>query len=539
MKHVILILLLLNSLQALVNGDFDGDDSVWTAWSGEGSTTLDLDYTANGPSGGSGEALRIVASDWANGGVYQAINLDANVIYGLSGLTKGFNCDQNWLEISILNAAPQQGVDIGTHDIIVAQHFWDCGASAPWNWDTSFANTCGTNVSMPTEDPGVFMVPESGTYYLIIKSGGVACDVMLDNLEIEILDDNPPQQVWTLVWADEFDGTAINTSKWGYDIGRGDGGWGNNEAQYYTNNTDNVFIEEGHLVIQALIQNYGGADYTSARLVTRNKGDWTYGKVVVRAKLPGGTGTWPAIWMLPTDWLYGGWPNSGEIDVMENVGYAPDIIHGTAHTGDYNWLNGSPPPGGSATIGTATSSFHDYTLEWDENYLKWYVDDVLYFTFLNDQASNTATWPFDQRFHLLLNLAIGGTWGGQQGIDNGSFPARLEVDYVRVYEVSYLLVTDPENSPQGYALQGNYPNPFNPTTTIRYALPEHSMVKLTVFDIRGKEIYSLVNAEKPSGNYEVQWHGLDQQGNVVSTGMYFCRLQAGGFSQTIKMAFLR
>ena len=539
MKQIILTLLLLNSIQAFINGDFDGDDSAWIAWSGEGSPTLDLDYTANGPSGGSGAALRIVASDWANGGVYQAISLEGNVIYGLSGLTKGLNCDQNWLEISILAEAPQPGIDIGTNDVIVSQHFWDCGANTPWNWDINFANTCGTNAPMPTEDPGVFMVPTSGTYFLAIKAGGVACDVMLDDLELDILDDNPPQQVWTLVWADEFDASTINTSKWGYDIGRGDGGWGNSEAQYYTNNTGNVFIEDGHLVIQALIQNYGGADYTSARLVTRNKGDWTYGKVVVRAKLPGGTGTWPAIWMLPTDWSYGGWPNSGEIDVMENVGFSPDVIHGTAHTGDYNWFNGSPPPGGSVNLPTATSSFHDYTLEWDEDYLKWYVDDDLYFTFLNDQTSNTATWPFDQRFHLLLNLAVGGTWGGQEGIDNGSFPARMEVDYVRVYEVSYLLSADTKNVPQGYELQGNYPNPFNPTTTIRYSLPEPSRAKLTIFDIRGKEVFRLVDGELSPGNYAVQWNGMDQAGNTVSSGMYFCRLQVGSYNQTIKMAFLR
>jgi beta-glucanase (GH16 family) len=116
-------------------------------------------------------------------------------------------------------------------------------------------------------------------------------------------------------------------------------------------------------------------------MVTRYQGDWTYGRIEVRAKLPGGVGTWPAIWMLPTDWVYGGWPSSGEIDIMEHVGFNPNVIHGTAHTEAYNWWNGSPPPEGTIYLNGATSSFHDYALEWDKDYLKWYVDDVLYFTY--------------------------------------------------------------------------------------------------------------------------------------------------------------
>ena len=239
---------------------------------------------------------------------------------------------------------------------------------------------------------------------------------------------------WVLVWSDEFNGPEIDENKWSYDIGTGDWGWGNGEAQYYTSNSNNSFIEDGKLIIQALLQNYGGANYTSARMVTRGQGDWTYGRIEVRATLPGGVGTWPAIWMLPTDWVYGGWPSSGEIDIMEHVGFDLNVIHGTAHTEAYNWWNGSPPPEGTIYLNGATSSFHDYALEWDEDYLKWYVDDINYFTFANDQSGNHATWPFDQRFHLLLNIAIGGTWGGQQGIDNSIFPVRLEVDYVRVYQ---------------------------------------------------------------------------------------------------------
>ena len=268
------------------------------------------------------------------------------------------------------------------------------------------------------------------------------------------------EEGWVLVWSDEFDGPEIDESKWDYDIGTGDWGWGNGEAQYYTNNSSNSFIENGHLVIQALLQNYGGANYTSARMVTRDQGDWTYGRIEVRAKLPGGVGTWPAIWMLPTDWVYGGWPYSGEIDIMEHVGFDPNVIHGTAHTEVYNWWNGTPPPEGTMYINGATSSFHDYTLEWDKDYLKWYVDDVQYFTYANDQEENYETWPFDQRFHLLLNIAIGGTWGGQQGIDDDIFPVHLEVDYVRVYQqrtsVTFQVDMSNETVNEGVFLNGSF-----------------------------------------------------------------------------------
>ena len=438
MKNIILTLLFLsfNYLNAFENGNFDGDDSAWTTWIVDGEIEVDLDYTEDGPTGGSGEALRILASNWGNGGVYQELNLEEDKVYELSGLFKGIGCDQNWMEISILDYEPQPGVDIGTNDIIVDQHFWHCGASAPWNWDTDFAHSCGSNAYMPASPPGVFTVPATGVYYLLIKSGGVVSDIMFDNLNIEVIDDDPPNTGWVLVWSDEFNESEIDESRWSYDIGTGDWGWGNDEQQYYTSNSNNSFIENGHLVIRALLQNYGGANYTSARMVTRDQGNWTYGRIEVRAKLPGGVGTWPAIWMLPTDWVYGGWPYSGEIDIMEHVGFDPNVIHGTAHTEVYNWWNGIPPPGSSIYLNGATSDFHNYILEWDEDYLKWYVDDMHYFTYANDQEGNYATWPFDQRFHLLLNIAIGGTWGGQQGIDDSIFPVRLEIDYVRVYEQS-------------------------------------------------------------------------------------------------------
>ena len=249
----------------------------------------------------------------------------------------------------------------------------------------------------------------------------------------EISNGGEPGENGILVWADEFNAPDIDMTKWSYDVGTGNWGWGNGEEQYYTNNSNNSFIEDGKLIIKAIRQYYAGSDYTSARMVTKNKGDWTYGRIEVRAKLPAGIGTWPAIWLLPTDYVYGGWPDSGEIDIMEAVGHLPGIIHGTAHTDHYNWFDGTPPPGGSLTVSDNNTQFHDYIIEWTENSIKWYVDDTPYFTYLNNNQG-WSYWPFDQDFHLLLNIAIGGTWGGQQGIDDSIFPVQMEVDYVRVYQ---------------------------------------------------------------------------------------------------------
>jgi len=237
---------------------------------------------------------------------------------------------------------------------------------------------------------------------------------------------------WILLWSDEFDAPDIDMTKWSYEVGTGNWGWGNGEAQYYTDNSNNSFIEDGKLIIKAIRQSYSGSDYTSARMVTKNKGDWTYGRIEVRAKLPAGTGTWPAIWMMPTDSEYGGWPDSGEIDIMEHVGFDPGAIHATCHNDTYNWYDGIPPPGGELNVNDFDENFHTYTLEWTESSLKWFVDETLYYTYSN--TSSWSTWPYDHDFFIILNIAIGGTWGGQQGIDDGIFPVQMEIEYVRVYQ---------------------------------------------------------------------------------------------------------
>ncbi len=246
--------------------------------------------------------------------------------------------------------------------------------------------------------------------------------------------DNPNTGDKALVWSDEFDYNGLpDSKKWGYDTDGNSSGWGNNELQYYTaSRLKNAEVKDGHLYITAYKEDYEGFKYTSARLVTRQKGDWLYGRVEVKAKIPDGRGMWPAIWMLPTDWQYGGWPASGEIDIMESVGYDPYKIVGTVHTEAYNHTIGTQK-GATTTVQTCYSDFHVYALEWEPAAIRIYVDDLNYFTFRNE-GTGYKTWPFDKRFHLLLNVAVGGNWGGAQGVDDAIFPRTMVVDYVRIYQ---------------------------------------------------------------------------------------------------------
>lgn len=238
---------------------------------------------------------------------------------------------------------------------------------------------------------------------------------------------------WEQVWGDEFDGQGLpDGSKWTYETG-GDG-WGNQEQQFYTReDTDNARVENGTLIIEARKESVQGSAYTSARLNSRES--WTYGRVEVRAKVPAGRGTWPAIWMLADNDTYGDqyWPDNGEIDIMEHVGYDEGVIHGTIHTKAFNHIEGTDK-GSSRTIPTATSEFHTYALEWTPGEIRVSVDGQTYFTFQNREQYGWQEWPFDQPFHLLLNVAVGGTWGGAEGIDDSVFPERMVLDYVRVYK---------------------------------------------------------------------------------------------------------
>lgn len=241
------------------------------------------------------------------------------------------------------------------------------------------------------------------------------------------------QSCYDLVWQDEFDYTGKpDPEKWGYDIGGQ--GWGNNELQYYTDDEKNAYVDNGVLEIKALKERVSSNNYSSARLVSKDKGDWLYGKVVVRAQLPTGRGTWPAIWMLPTDWEYGGWPTSGEIDIMEHVGYDQNKVHGTVHTDAFNHLKGTQK-GGSQIVPKASTDFHEYSIEWSEDKIDFFIDGNQYYSFSNTNQG-FREWPFDKRFHLIMNIAVGGSWGGAQGVDESIFPQTMKVDYVRVYQKS-------------------------------------------------------------------------------------------------------
>ncbi len=239
-------------------------------------------------------------------------------------------------------------------------------------------------------------------------------------------DSIPALPGWTLVWHDEFTGPSIDQTKWNFEV-NGDGG-GNNELQYYTARPQNAYIDSGMLVIQALEENYLGKAYTSARMNTDSKGDWKYGRFEARMLLPYGKGLWPAFWLLPTDWVYGGWPMSGEIDIMEELGDNTQKVYGTIHYGSSTSNHQST--GGSYTIthGTFAGSFHVFALEWDSTGMRWYVDNVQYFNAYHGQ-------PFDQRFHILLNVAVGGNWPGSPDLAT-TFPQLMKVDYVRVYAKS-------------------------------------------------------------------------------------------------------
>jgi beta-glucanase (GH16 family) len=240
-----------------------------------------------------------------------------------------------------------------------------------------------------------------------------------------------PPKTYQLVWSDEFDSAGLpDPSKWGYDVGGN--GWGNHELEYYTaSRPENARAENGNLVIEARKEIYNTGQYTSARLVTRGKQAWTEGKFEIKAKLPKGVGTWPAIWLLSaSNPLI--WPDDGELDIMEEVGFNPNTIYGTAHNKAYNGAQGTQK-GGSMLVPDAQDSFHVYSLEWTNTQITWYVDSSQLYAYVPPNYGFN-TWPYISDFYLILNIAIGGTWGGQQGVDDSIFPQQMLIDYVRVYQ---------------------------------------------------------------------------------------------------------
>ena len=255
--------------------------------------------------------------------------------------------------------------------------------------------------------------------------------VTADNLDVS------PGDALTLVWGDEFNGAQLDPETWFFEEGDGSQygipGWGNNELQWYL--PDSALLENGMLVITARSEASNGKNYTSARINTRDRFAFRYGRIEARIRLPGGQGIWPAFWMLPQDFVYGGWAASGEIDIVEavNLGEAGNnTVHGTIHYGG-EWP-ANLYSGGEYLVPTdATTDFHVYAIEWDPTEIRWYVDDVLY-SMKNDWSSTGAAFPapFNEYFYVLLNVAVGGNWPGAPNA-NTVFPVTMEVDYVRVY----------------------------------------------------------------------------------------------------------
>jgi len=240
-------------------------------------------------------------------------------------------------------------------------------------------------------------------------------------------------QKYVMVWNDEFNTPGLpDTTKWNYEIGK----IRNNELQYYTKGRlENTRIEDSVLIIEARKENYEGADYTSGSIISKGIGDWKYGKVEISAKVSAGKGTWPALWMMPTYSEYGGWPKSGEIDIMEYIGVEPQNLYYTAHfQGTGTTGHSSSGSGPKSYFTNPWERFIKFTLIWTPEKLEWYADDIKFHTYLKS-GDDYRTWPFDKEFYLILNLAYGGSWGGYNGVDDSKLPHKFLVDYVRVYQL--------------------------------------------------------------------------------------------------------
>lgn len=238
-------------------------------------------------------------------------------------------------------------------------------------------------------------------------------------------------QKYVMVWNDEFNSTGLpDSTKWSYESGK----IRNNELQYYTvNRLENARIEDSVLIIEARKEKYNGADYTSASIISKGIGDWKYGKIEISAKVPTGKGTWPALWMMPTNSEYGTWPRSGEIDIMEYVGFDPQFLYYTCHFEGTNGTGHQSSGTKSASISNPFNKFIKFAIIWTPDKIEWYANDVKYLTYTK-KSDDYRTWPFNKEFYLILNLAYGGSWGASAGIDDTKLPHKFLIDYVRVYQ---------------------------------------------------------------------------------------------------------
>ncbi|MEI7499601.1 MAG: family 16 glycosylhydrolase [Bacteroidota bacterium] len=328
-----------------------------------------------------------------------------------------------------------------------------------------------------------------------------------------------------LVWSDEFNGTgAPDPANWGYDLGSS--GWGNAEIQNYTNSTQNARQENGSLIIEAIKQGY---NWTSARLLTNNKHEFKYGRVVFRAKLPVGSGTWPALWLLGENFSTAGWPACGEIDVMEHVGKDPGWVHSAIHTPS---SHGSTVNRGSKFINTFNTEFHTYELNWTYEKLEFRIDSVLFYTY-RPAVRNLSTWPFDKPLFIIMNIAMGGNWGSDPqyetgGLKNGIDPslafARMVIDYVRVYQFP-ISVEEPSGAGNNHDLDQSFLSP-NPTDgKLQIDTPFVTNAKGIVYNLCGKNVFQFI-ANNPTTEIDL---------STLAKGLYCITLQSEGKTRTNKL----
>ena len=349
---------------------------------------------------------------------------------------------------------------------------------------------------------------------------------------------------YTLIWNDEFDGSgAIDPSKWFHQTQLPNGNsWFNNELQHYTNRLENSYVSDGTLKIVAKKEAYTDQgqtkEYTSARL--NSKYAFTYGKVEIKAKLPEGVGTWPAIWMLGQNisepgayWQTQGygttsWPHCGEIDIMEHWGANQNYVQSALHTPS---SYGATINHGGQYISNVSTQFNVYTLEWTSEQMIFSVNGYVHYTY-NPDIQNSETWPFDSPQYLLMNIAI------EPSIASSFTETEMELDYVRIYETS-ILSNQAETVPNDFNVFQNYPNPFNPGTSFRYDLPEDGLVNITIYDMMGRMVKTLVNSSQTAGYKSIRWNATNDKNEPVSAGLYLYTIQAGEFRQTKKMVLLK
>jgi beta-glucanase (GH16 family) len=451
---------LVRAVDLLTNPGFEADP--------QGQTNVIFGWNAY--SGSSGNVWSETSASVAHGGtnylkVYQAFNgsVNYNGVYqdNLSGPGAVYAADgwaytsvsdtlagQNaaWVEVTFRDASAN--ILAVYRSALITTNAIAKGAFPKSTWiDLPITNQYDPNTYVVTNYTTALVAPPGTSFvrYQVTFQGDAAYSggsVYFDDLTLTQTA-GAPQGNWNIVWSDEFNGSSISPTNWTFDIGNGSGGWGNNEAEYYTSLPQNAYVSNGLLNIVGLNQSYDGYNYTSARLKSEGLFTALYGRIAFRVQLPTGQGLWPALWMMPEDSVYGGWAASGEIDVMETIGSNPTNVFGTLHFGGpYPDDTQSYGPSYNFLPGTSVANFNVYTLEWTSNAINWYINGWLYETETSWWSSSTTDnstinpypAPFNEPFYIIMNLAIGGTLGGS--INNSIFPSDMQVDYVRLYNLT-------------------------------------------------------------------------------------------------------